>query len=233
MSRLPRLYVPGCSHHLIQRGNNRQQCVIDPLDRSVYMRYLRASAETARVQIHAYAQMTNHVHLLVTPSDAAGCSRMMQSLGTRYVGYFNKRHSRSGTLWEGRYKSTLVDTDNYFYTVCRYIELNPVRAGIVSNPAGYQWSSYQFHALGNHLEILTPHSLYLALGNTQAERCERYQALFTEPLDQEIVDFIRESTNKAWALGSPSFYKALEAVANRRLQSRGHGGDRRSRDLTP
>ena len=131
MARLPRLFVPGCSHHVIQRGNNRTACCYDNRDYAFYINELQASAEQFGVAVHAYVLMTNHVHLLVTPDAAQSCGKMMQSLGRKYVRYINTTYQRSGTLWEGRYKSTLVDTDSYLLVVSRYKELNPVRAGMV------------------------------------------------------------------------------------------------------
>ena len=151
MARLPRLYVPGCSHHIIQRGNNRDACFFDEKDYAFYLQQLKISAEQSGVAIHAFVLMTNHVHLLVTPSTANACAKMMQSLGRKYVQYINLTYRRSGTLWEGRYKSTLVDSDSYFLTVSRYIELNPVRAKMVTSPSEYVWSSYRANAMGKEI----------------------------------------------------------------------------------
>ena len=148
MARLPRLYVPGCSHHIIQRGNNRDACFFDERDYAFYLQQLQQSASQFNVAVHAFVLMTNHVHLLVTPSTADGCGKMMQSLGRKYVRYINITYQRSGTLWEGRYKSTLVDSELYFLTVSRYIELNPVRAGMVEAPGDYPWSSFRANGMG-------------------------------------------------------------------------------------
>ena len=142
MARKPRLYMPGCSHHVIQRGNNREACFYDESDYKVYLDILKESSLKNNVAVHAFVLMTNHVHLLVTPSCERGLSKMMQSIGRSYVGYFNYTYGRSGTLWEGRYKSTLVDSENYVLTVSRYIELNPVRANMVEHASEYPWSSY-------------------------------------------------------------------------------------------
>jgi putative transposase len=148
MARLPRLYVPGCAQHIIQRGNHRQACFIGELDYEFYLDKLNDAREKHHVSIHAFVLMTNHVHLLATPSDQYGISQMMQSLGRCYVGYVNSRYQRTGTLWEGRYKSTLVDSDAYLLTVSCYIELNPVRAIMVDHPSEYPWSSYRGDAMG-------------------------------------------------------------------------------------
>lgn len=228
MARLPRLYVPGCSHHIIQRGNNRHACFFDQRDHAFYLQQLELSAEQFNVRVHAFVLMTNHVHLLVTPSDRQGCGRMMQSLGRKYVRYINITYKRTGTLWEGRYKSTLVDTDNYFLTVSRYIELNPVRAGMVADPGSYIWSSYRANAMGKNIHCLTPHACFLDLGETRVQRILSYRSLFSSVISDEDLANIRECTNKAWALGGDKFKAQIEAVANRRVESSGWGGDRRS-----
>jgi putative transposase len=174
MARLPRLYVAGCAHHIIQGGNNRDACFFDEKDYAFYLQQLQISAEQFGVAIHAFVLMTNHVHLLVTPSNADACGKMMQSLGRKYVQYINLTYRRTGTLWEGRYKSTLVDTESYFLTVSRYIELNPVRAKMVTSPNEYIWSSYRGNAMGKEIQLLTPHRVYLNLGETcSAPLCYR------------------------------------------------------------
>ncbi len=228
MARLPRLFVPGCSHHVIQRGNNRAACFFDARDYAFYLSELRASAEHFGVAIHAFVLMTNHVHLLVTPDSAESCGKMMQSLGRKYVGYINRVYQRSGTLWEGRYKSTLVDSDRYSLVVSRYIEMNPVRAGLVRAPDEYPWSSYQANALGKPIKLVTPHEVYLGLGSTPQERLNAYRGLFEREIDEDLLIEIRQCTNKAWVLGSGQFKEQIRDVANRRIESCGWGGDRRS-----
>jgi putative transposase len=229
MARLPRLYVPGCSHHIIQRGNNRDACFFDEQDYAFYLQQLQISAEQFGVAIHAFVLMTNHVHLLVTPRAADSCAKMMQSLGRKYVKYINLTYRRTGTLWEGRYKSTLVDSELYFLTVSRYIELNPVRANMVANPSDYTWSSYRGNAMGKEIRLLTPHPVYLALGETTAQRIIRYRSLFGDVIPLDTLDQIRDCTNKSWALGGSKFKAQIEAAANRRIESRGWGGDRKSK----
>jgi len=173
------------------------------------------------------------VHLLVTPSDSAGCGKMMQSLGRKYVRYVNLTYRRSGTLWEGRYKSTLVDSENYFLTVSRYIELNPVRAEMVRSPGKYDWSSYRSNAMGKKIPLLSRHECYLALGDNDSQRLLNYRRLFDDDIASSTLADIRECTNKSWVLGSERFKKQTATVANRRVESKGWGGDRRSRSLTP
>ena len=173
--------------------------------------------------------MTNHVHLLVTPQTEDGIGKMMQMIGRYYVQYFNKKYNRTGTLWEGRYKATLVDSDNYFLVCMRYIELNPVRAkGMVSDPADYRWSSYLNNASGQYNQLITPHSEYRRLGKTAEERQSRYRYLFNSHIPEEKLDEIREATNKAWVLGSSGFKKRMSKMIGRPVESMGQGGDRRS-----
>ncbi|MEO0443276.1 MAG: transposase [Pseudomonadota bacterium] len=228
MARLPRLYVPDCAQHVIQRGNNRQACFFDKLDYTFYLDKLKDAQEKYHVAIHAFVLMTNHVHLLATPKDQHGISKMMQSLGRRYVGYVNKAYRRTGTLWEGRYKSTLVDSEDYLLTVIRYIELNPVRAGMVEHPSEYPWSSYRSNAMGEKIELLSPHSLYQSLGKTAEDRQQSYRVLFRGRIAERTLKEIREATNKAWVLGSDRFKEEIEQAANRRVRSKGWGGDRKS-----
>lgn len=156
---LPRLHLPGCAQHVIQRGNNREACIRDDADYKACLGFLKEAAIKHEVAIHAFVPMNNHVHLLVTPIDEYGTSAMMQTLGRRYVQYFNNTYCRTGTLWERRYKSTIVDADTYLLRVYRYIELNPVHAGMVSLASVYRWSSYQGNAIGQHIALLTPHRL--------------------------------------------------------------------------
>lgn len=228
MARLPRLHLPGCAQHVIQRGNNREACFYDEADYKAYLVFLKEAAIKHQVAIHAFVLMTNHVHLLVTPLDERSTSRMMQTLGRRYVQYFNHTHRRTGTLWEGRYKSTLVDADTYLLTVYRYIELNPVRAEMVSHASEYPWSSYQGNAVGKHIELLTPHLLYRRLGKTDEERQGAYRALFRGRMPERELATIREGTNKAWVLGSDRFKAQVEAKTGRRPTPSGRGGDRKS-----
>ena len=187
MARLPRITPVGIPVHVIQRGNNHQACYASDEDLSAYAEWLKTYAKKYEVDIHAWVFMTNHVHLLCTPQLEGGVSRMMQSLGRQYVRYFNHRYQRTGTLWEGRYKSCLVQAERYLLEVYRYIELNPVRAGMVPDPADYSWSSYQINALGKSSDLCTPHSEYLGLGSTQCERLKNYRALFDHYTDSRLL----------------------------------------------
>ena len=228
MARLPRLFLPGCAQHVIQRGNNREACFYTEADYKAYLSMLKDAALKYEVAIHAFVLMTNHVHLLMTPGDEQSISRMMQAQGRKYVQYFNFTHGRSGTLWEGRYKSTLVDADNYLLTVYRYIELNPVRASMVTHASEYPWSSYQGNALGKPIQLLTPHLLYRRLGKTAQERQMAYRALFRGRMPEHELAAIREASNKAWVLGDDRFKRQIEAKTGRRAVPAGRGGDRKS-----
>ena len=228
MPRLPRLNIPNIPQHVIQRGNNRQACFFDDADHAFYLDKLKDYAKKYKVSVHAYVLMTNHVHLLLTPETATGVSQLMQALGRVYVLYINKTYNRTGTLWEGRFKSTLVDNELYFLRVSRYIELNPVRANMVADPAQYPWSSYQANALGKKIALITPHVMYMALGNDEKMRESAYMTLFQESLSDKLIEEITECTLKGWAIGNEQFKQQIEAQTNRRASSSGHGGDRKS-----
>ena len=229
MPRPPRVVLPGHTLHVIQRGNNRSSCFIDDVDRAHYLTVLRHVSEDARCTIHAYVLMTNHVHLLVTAGEARSPARMMQALGRRYIGHFNERHERTGTLWEGRYRSSLIDSERYFLRCSRYIETNPVRAGIVSAPGDYRWSSFRSNAYGQADSLVCRHAVYLALGRSDSLRREAYRALFATPLGSPVVDAIRRATNKGIVLGFDDSRSALELALGRPLSRGMHGGGRRRR----
>ena len=223
MARLPRVCLPGIPLHLIQRGNNRQACFASLDDFSAYAAWLQEYTARYRVDVHAWVLMTNHVHLLVTPSTASGVSKMMQSLGQRYVRYFNYTYRRTGTLWEGRYKSCVVDAENYLLACQRYIELNPVRAGIADSPADYIWSSYQANGLGKVVAMHTPHPVYMRLGHDSPTRKRAYRALFEAQVDVDGDAMIREATNKGLAVGSEQFKQEIERLSGLRVTERKRG----------
>ena len=229
MARLKRLYLSGCPQHIIQRGNNRQVYFYDEPDYKFYLHLLDKSSRQYNVSIHAFVLMTNHVHLLATPGDEWAISRMMQSLGRSYVQYINYTYERTGTLWEGRYKSTLVDSNYYYLVVSQYIELNPVRAKMVQHPGEYPWSSFQSNGIGKDIELLTPHYLYEGLGNTKISRLKAYNALFADHIAPKALEEIRDSTNKGWALGNNRFRDEIEQACGRAAQRRRRGGDRKSK----
>jgi putative transposase len=228
MARLARFVLPGHPQHVIVRGNNRAPIFNADGDYRFYLDKLQDAARKHQCDIHAYVLMTNHVHLLVTPRTEGGISKMIQMLGRYYVQYFNYTYRRSGTLWEGRYKASLVDSEAYALTCYRYIELNPVRAAMVGHPAEYPWSSYRGNALGENDALLAPHPLFLALGGSADGRQAAYRALFEAHFDEKTLEEVRASINKAWVLGSEHFREKIATQLNRRASPLPKGGDRKS-----
>lgn len=218
MARLPRLVIPHQPHHIIQRGNNRQTIFKDADDYTIFLRWVRDAAKEFKVAIHAYVLMQNHIHLLASPSDANGMSRMMQWVGRQYVPYFNKKYGRTGTLWEGRFRATVIDSERYFLACSRYIELNPVRSGLVSDATDYQWSSYAHHAGIKSDPMITDHALYWSLGNTPFDREIAYRAIVSEGAPIDEVEAITAATIKGWALGSEKFKEQLGKQTTRRIE---------------
>ncbi len=218
MPRKPRFNLIGIPQHVIQRGNNREPCFYAEDDYRRYLEDLKESAEKYDCRIHAYVLMTNHVHLLVTPMKESGISQMMQALGRRYVYYINKTYKRTGTLWEGRYKSSLIDSDNYLLTCMRYIELNPIRASMVNHPGEYKWSSYHANAQGDINSLIESHPLYIELGTNEKVRQENYRELFRHHMDNDILHEIRESLNHELVLGHSYFKDKIEEITQRQTK---------------
>jgi putative transposase len=216
MARLPRLTVPGYPHHVIQRGNNRQPIFINDADRRLLLALWAEYAEKFQVAVHAYVLMGNHFHLLVTPTTETGLPQMMQAVGRRYVRHFNGAQGRSGTLWEGRYRSTLIETERYLLACMAYIDLNPVRAGLVAQARDYPWSSHGHHIGLRQDKLITPHALFWALGNTPFAREAAYSDLVHGGLRTEDQDKLTEATIKGWALGSADFLSDLKRRTERR-----------------
>ncbi|MGQ0594082.1 MAG: transposase [Gammaproteobacteria bacterium] len=219
MPRRPRYELTTVPQHVIQRGNNQQPTFFSEEDYHRYLGCLREAAIRRRCDIHAYVLMSNHVHLLVTPHRPLAIAKLMQSVGRHYVRYVNDHYGRSGTLWEGRYKASLVDSEHYLLRCYRYIEINPVRAGTVSHPADYRWSSYRRNALGGADAVVTEHAEYTALGASLATRCEAYRALFRVDLDVEVLGEIRDSLNQCRVLGSERFKDEIEAALHRKVRA--------------
>ena len=230
MPRRARIRFAGIPQHVIQRGNNRAACFFAEGDYRIYLDCLQQGAERYGCEIHAYVLMTNHVHLLTTPECEDSLPQMMRYLGSRYVHYVNHTYRRSGTLWEGRYKSCLVDTGRYVLSCYRYIELNPVRAGMVQGAGDYKWSSYGAHALGQVNELVQDHSCYVALGSDEETRRAAYQALFLQQVDEETLIGIREAVNKGNALGSERFKDEIEAALARSVRPGAAGRPRKQQD---
>jgi putative transposase len=218
MPRKPRFTLPGIPQHVIQRGNNREPCFLSEQDYRRYLDDLQTSAEKYACRVHAYVLMTNHVHLLLTPMQDQGISDMMQALGRRYVYYVNKAYHRTGTLWEGRYKASLVDSDAYLLTCMRYIEMNPVRAEMVNHAGEYKWSSYGANAQGRPDALLSAHPLYTALGPAPTERQYAYRELFRNHLDNNVLHEIRDALNHELVLGRSYFKDKIEAIAQRQTR---------------
>lgn len=228
MARLPRFIVPGQPQHVILRGNNRAAIFSEEADYRFYLHKLQLACRKHGCDIHAYVLMTNHVHLLISPHKEQSLSKALQMLGRYYVQYYNYSHQRTGTLWEGRYKATLIETEMYLLTCMRYIELNPARSGMVAHPSEYPWSSYGCNALGQPDNLITPYLEYQHLGATDEKRREAYRQLFEQPIAEQEISQIREATNKAWVLGSDRFKQAIQEKLKRRVEPAARGGDRRS-----
>ena len=223
MPRRARLSISGIPWHIIQRGNNRSVCFHAEEDYQFYLHFLQEFSVKFGCAIHACVLMTNHVHLLLTPQKPDSASLLMKHLGQRYVQYINRTYKRSGTLWEGRFRSCLTQSEDYVLACYRYIELNPVRAGMVNQPKDYRWSSYHTNALSKASNLITPHEEYLRIGRDQQTRLENYRALFKAHLDEEIVGQIRNATNGNFALGGERFQKEIETALGRRAR-RGKSG---------
>ena len=217
MARLPRLTLPGYPHHIIQRGNNRQVIFADAQDFETMLALLAESAQKFGVAVHAYVLMDNHFHLLATPSTAEALPLMMQAVGRSYVRYFNNRHGRSGTLWEGRYRSTLIETERYLLACMVYLDLNPVRAGIVAQPLAWPWSSHAHHLGQRSDRLVTPHALYWALGNTPFAREAAYAALVQAGVGSSEQAALTDAALSGWALGGADFVAALQKKSPRRV----------------
>lgn len=217
MARLPRLTLPGYPHHIIQRGNNRQAIFIDVADRDRLLTLLAEAARKFRVAVHSYVLMDNHLHLLATPETAEGIPQLMQAVGRSYVRYFNDRHGRTGTLFEGRYRSTLIQAERYLLACMVYIDLNPVRAGIVAEPAEYAWSSYRHYAGLSVDRLITPHPLFWELGNTPFARELAYVELVRDGISRDQQRALTEATVQAWALGEPRYLADVQRQTSRRV----------------
>jgi putative transposase len=220
MARRPRCFLDGQVHHVIQRGNNRTVLFVGEHDYQFMVTCLKRACTVHGVAIHAYALMKTHIHLLVTPSSATSLPRLMQSVGVRLAAYVNHRRHRTGALFEGRYRDALVNSEQYFVACMRYIENNPVRAGVVRRPGYFPWSSYRANALGRDDELVTPHPIYNSMGRTPEARTAHYKALFRVPLSDDVVEAIRDNTNGAWVLGEADFRAWVEAKTGQRTAPR-------------
>jgi len=214
MPRRARFCPAGLPVHLIQRGNNRHAIFTCDDDLAAFAHWLAQGSERFGVSVHGWVFMTNHVHLLATPSRDDSLSRLMQFLGRLYVRYFNYTYSRTGTLFEGRFKTCIVQQDRYLLTCLRYIELNPVRAGMVGDPGAYRWSSFRVHALGVRVGLWSPHDLYLDLGSNEKQRQQAWRVLIKETLDIEVMARVRHCTITGLALGTETFREQMHQLRN-------------------
>jgi putative transposase len=211
------MYLPGIPAHVIQRGNNREPCFFAECDYRFYLHRLGRALNRYCVQLHAYVLMTNHVHLLLTPADSTGISRVMSLLGQRYAQYINAKYRRSGSIWEGRYKASLINADEHLLSCYRYIELNPVRAGMVETPDRYPWSSYRYHAWGEANQLIQDHPLFIDLGRSAIKRQSAYQKLFQVELPNMTIHSIRQAAHANYPLGNERFKDNIEKTVQRQV----------------
>jgi len=230
MARLARLYVPEQPQHVILRGLDRQPAFVDDQDYELFIECLRTASRDHQLAIHAYALMPGAVHLLVTPRDEASLPKAMQAVGRRYVAHFNRRYARRGTLWEGRYRATVIEGEKYFLLASRVVEMAPVRAQLAAIPQDYKWSSYRHH-IGLTLDsLINDHPLFWSLGNTPFERQRAYTELSEQPLDEREATQLLQATLKGWVLGSDSYREWAGRAANRRVSPLPRGRPRKVRE---
>jgi putative transposase len=228
MPRRPRIHLPGLPLHIVQRGHNRDACFFVEEDFQSYRHWLGEALREFGAALHAYVLMKNHVHLLITPKQPEDVSRIVISLGRRYVQYINKTYRLTGTLWDSRYKSSLVQEDHYLLLCQRYIELNPVRADLVNDPAHYRWSSYRANGLGQSDLLITPHSVYSSLGTDEAARLTAYRVLFWHELDDEAIADMRLALNQGQPFGNGRFLDTIERMTGQRREARPRGRPRKA-----
>lgn len=227
MARRPRLAVPALPHHVIQRGNNRQPIFFADADYRFFLACLAKAKARYPCRLYAYVLMTNHVHLLVEPLEGEHLSLLMQSVGRRYVRYVNDTYRRSGTLWEGRFKSAVVSHDAYLLACSRYIELNPVRARLASRPETYPWSSVQFHSQGTPNPLLDEDPAYASLGETAPQRQGAYRGWLAAGIPQDEWTTIRDATHRGLLIGPEQFQREIETLVGRRLIGEQRGRPRK------
>jgi len=227
MARLPRLIVPHQPHHIVQTGNNRQPIFCEADDYAAFLGWLREAARQFKVAIHAYALLPEELHLLASPVDSTGLSRMMQWVGRHYVPYFNARYQRTGTLWQGRYRAAVLEPEPYLLLASRFIELSPVQAGLAANPADYPWSSCAHHVGIRADPLVNDHPRYWSLGNTPFDRELAYKAQLEQGLPAEAVALLKEAARKGWPLGSEQFKSTLGRQLKRRVIPAKRGRPRR------
>ncbi len=228
MPRQPRYFIPDMPQHVIQRGVDRQAIFFKPQDYELYRDSLREAARRHDCRIHAYVLMTNHTHLLITPGGQRSLPLLMQAMGRSYVQALNQQYGRTGTLWEGRYKASLVQDDRYLLTCYRYIELNPVRAGMVTAPGDYRYSSYPCNAIGKPDLLVTPHPVYQSLAGSAEQQQVAYRALFSADIAPELLATIRNTTNACGVIGNETFKDQIETMLGRSVRPGKSGRPRKT-----
>jgi len=223
MPRRPRIHIDNLPLHIVQRGHNQEACFFCNADYQTYLRLLGEVLKKESCTLHAYCLMTNHIHLLLTPEYAESVSSLIIALGRRYVQYINKAYHRTGTLWDSRYKSSLIQEETYLLACQRYIELNPVRASMVEEPALYRWSSYRFNGLGKANQYISPHPVYMSLGKNLKSRQAAYRGLFQSELDKNVTNDIRQALTQNQPLGNSRFYTKIEAMTGQRCGPKPRG----------
>ena len=217
MPRKPRFIIPGVPVHVVQRGRSKEPVFYDEADYQVYLKWLKEAAERYHCQIHAYVLMSNHIHLLATPKEVSGITRLMQYVGRHYVPYINRTYGGSGSIWEGRYKASLVQQETYLLACMRYIELNPVRANMVKTPGQYRWSSFRRNGRGKNDGLVEAHSVYLSLGKTDKARQAAYKALFKSSIEDIDINDIRQAWQTGTPLGNDFFREKVERKLGRKV----------------
>lgn len=230
MPRRARSYIAGLPYHIVQRGNNREACFLEPEDYQYYLELWQQLSRRHGAMVHAYCLMTNHIHFLVTPDTKDAISNTMKVVGSRYAQYMNKKYRRTGTLWEGRHRSSLVQAERYLLTCQRYIELNPVRADMVKRPEEYHWSSYGVNGWGDESWI-TPHREYLRLGSDRQERVRAYRELFRYQLSEEDLHLVRKAAHYCQPVGDERFRARIESRYGLKLGQMERGRPRRKSAL--
>lgn len=231
MPRKPRFFLPNTPVHVVQRGRSREPVFFEDSDYRAYLEWLTEAATRYPCAIHAYVLMTNHIHILLSPRQPEGVSRLMQYVGRRYVPYINHTYGTSGSIWEGRYKASLIQDEPYLLTCMRYIELNPVRAHMTPAPRYYRWSSYRANAQGKEDRLITPHPLYTRLARTNARRLEAYRALFKAPIDENVLTDLRAAWQTGTPLGNDHFKVQIERTLKTKVGQARRGRPKRA--LTP
>lgn len=232
MPRKPRYFLPNVPVHIVMRGNNRKVIFAEQADYQAFLSWFKEAAAKHSCQVHAYVLMSNHVHLLISSDNPKSLSKLPQDIGRRYVPYFNHKYDSSGTLWEGRFKASSIDSECYLFRCYRYIELNPVRANMVESPDDYPWSSYGCNALGSNDGLITPHPHYLKLGEDRHQCANNYRGLFKEHLDDALVNEIRASLQTGTPLGSERFKSEVESLLGVKVGQSRRGRPTKKKSIT-